>query len=105
MQHLYNHLDLNFLKYESQFGSPGIKIISFHPMNFVFNSPSLEFMRNLKDSLSREDYNNISTPYIEKLRNKSDGIRNTVMEIINFVIQKKYPIMSMNEIYNKLVGN
>jgi len=60
--HLYNQLDLDFRKYLDLFISPGIKIISFHPMNFVFNSPNLSYMRQIKDSLSREEYNDISVP-------------------------------------------
>ncbi len=100
--HLYNQLDLNFNKYNNLFKTPGIKVISFHPMNFIFNSPSISFMRNIKDSLTREEYQNISKTSIEKLRNQNLGIRNTVTEIINFVRQKKYPVLSMNELYHKL---
>ncbi len=101
--HLYNQLDLDFKKYIDFFISPGIKIISFHPMNFVFNSPSMPFMRHIKDSLSREEYNNISVISIEKLRNKDEGIGKTVIEIAKFAKENNFPILSLNELYQKIV--
>jgi hypothetical protein len=103
--HLYNQLDLNFKKYLDLFITPGIKIISFHPMNFVFNSPNMTFMRQIKDSLTREEYNNISITTINNLKNKNEGIGQTVIDIVKFVKENNYPIMSLNEIYNNLIGN
>lgn len=103
--HLYNNLDLDFKKYINLFTTPGIKTISFHPMNFIFNSPTMPFMRQIKDSLSREEYNNISTATIEKLRNKKNaGIGQTTIDIIEFVKANNYPIFSLNELYNKIMA-
>lgn len=102
--HLYNQLDLDFKKYIKLFSEPGIKIISFHPMNFVFNSPTLSYMRNIKDSLSREEYNNITKENIAKLRNNNSGVGQTVLDIVKFVKEKKYPIFSMNDLYNNILN-
>jgi hypothetical protein len=101
--HLYNKLDLNFKKYIDLFTKPGIKIISFHPVNFVFNSPTLPYMRQIKDSLSREEFNNISHETIQRLGNKEMGIGQTVIDIIKFVKENNFPIMSMNEIYQTII--
>jgi protein involved in sex pheromone biosynthesis len=102
--HLYNQLNLDFLKYEEQFKSPGIKIISFHPMNFVFNSPNMPFMRNIKDSITRDEYNNISTETIDRLRNdKEKGIGDVILDIIDFVKSNQYSIMSLNDIYKETI--
>lgn len=103
--HLYNQLDFDFRNYLDLFRLPGIKIISFHPMNFVFNSPSLSFMRSIKDSLTREEYHNISAETISKLKNNKIGIGNTVLEIVNYVKQNNYRIMSMNELYNNILNS
>ena len=101
--HLYHQLDLDFKKKIDLFLTPGIKIISFHPMNLVFNSPSLTFMRNIKDSLSREDYINISSDFIVCHRNKNMGIGKTVIDIVDFVKMKNLPVLSMNELYNEII--
>jgi hypothetical protein len=74
-------------------------------MNFVFNSPNMTFMRQIKDSLTREEYNNISITTINNLKNKNEGIGQTVIDIVKFVKENNYPIMSLNEIYNNLIGN
>jgi len=97
--HLYNELSLNFLTYQNYFSTPGIKIISFHPMNFVLNSPTLNYMRNIKDSLSRTDYNSLDNRQIQQLQNKGDGIRDFIKDIIEFAKRKNYRILSLNELY------
>ena len=73
-------------------------------MNFVFNSPTMPFMRQLKDSLTRDEYNNISTQTIENKRNRQAGIGKTVIEIAKFVKENNYPILSLNDIYQKIVN-
>lgn len=100
--HLYNKLNLDFNTYKNLFILPGIKIISFHPMNFVFNSPELAFMRSIKDSLTRDEYNNITHEMILRKQNKQKGIRNTVLDIVEFVKRKNYKIMSMNDLYKHI---
>jgi hypothetical protein len=97
--HLYNELDLDFKKYKEAFTSPGLKIICFHPMNFVFNTPKMAYMRQIKDSLSREAFNRISTQTIEQLKNRNLGIQNTILSIVDFVKTNDYPILSLNDIY------
>ena len=102
--HLYNQLNLDMFKYMQYFTSPGIKIINFHPMNFVFNSPNMRFMRSIKDSISRKAYNNIDKLTIERLRNTNEvGIGNTIMDIIDFAKSENYSIMSLSEIYGKTI--
>ncbi|NLK15329.1 MAG: hypothetical protein GX311_02930 [Bacteroidales bacterium] len=102
--HLYNQLDLDFKKYLDLFVTPGIKIISFHPMNLVFNSPNISFMRQIKDTLTREEFNNITFDTISKLKNREVGIGQTIIDIVKFVKENNYPIMSLNEIYYKIIG-
>ena len=73
-------------------------------MNFVFNSPNMPYMRNIKDSISREEYNNISTATIQKLRNdKEKGIGDVILDIVDFVKSNNYDIMSLDEIYKETI--
>jgi hypothetical protein len=102
--HLYNELDLKIEKYLEYFHSPGIKIISFHPMNFVFNTPHIKYMRSIKDSMSRDKFNSISEDFIEEHKNsKTIGISDTVKEIVNFVHKNNYKVMSLKEIYRETI--
>jgi len=97
--HLYNELELSINPYIDYFIHPGIKVISFHPMNMVFNTPYIKYMREIKDSLSREEFNNIDKSIILNKRNAKHGIRNTIDEIINMVIRNNYKILSLDELY------
>jgi len=100
--HLYNNLDFDICSFHKLFCSPGLKVISFHPMNFVFNSPSIKFMRGLKDSLTRQEYNNITHKQILAMRNTSVGIHDTILKIIDFVYKYNYPVLSLNELYQTI---
>lgn len=101
---LYNQLGLSIDPYLGYFTSPGLKVISFHPINVVFNTPEIAWMRKIKDSMSREEYNQISSESILKNRNNAIGIYHTIMEIVNLVKQKNYKILSLKEIYNNIVN-
>lgn len=100
---LYNQLGLSIQPYLKHFMSPGLKVISFHPMNMAFNTPFIAWMRQIKDSLTREEFNNISAETIEKMKNREKGAFDLVMEIINLVQQKQYPILSLDEIYQHTI--
>ncbi len=100
--HLYNKLDLNLNTYIKKFTSPGIKIINFHPMNFVINPSAIEYMRNIKDTLSRESYNDFSDVDILKYKNDSIGIRDICIEIIK--LSKKYKVAKLSELYDIAVN-
>lgn len=102
--HLWNKLDLNVQRYAKQLDAPGIKIISIHPMNYVFNTPSITYMRSIKDSMSREDYNTMLRQYVVERRNtESEGIADTVNGLIRYVREKNYRIMSLKEIYRETI--
>lgn len=100
--HLYNELDLKFNNWIKHFSTPGIKIISFHPMNFTFNSPSLAYMRNIKDTLSREQYKNINEEIFLEHRNKADGIRYTMMDLIHWVLANEFPVYTLNSLFEEI---
>ncbi|MDR0368202.1 MAG: hypothetical protein LBH82_03560 [Bacteroidales bacterium] len=100
---LYNDSRLKIEPYLNCFETPGLKIISFHPMNIVFNTPCIQWMRALKDSMTREAFHTIDADFIQKTKNNSSGIGNILSEIVNFVRRKNYPVLSLNEIYYKTI--
>ncbi len=100
--HLYNRLSLEFDDLREHFASPGIKIISVHPMNYVINTPEIAYMRNIKDTLSREAYNQMTHEEIDRRRHRGIGISNLVDEITEFA--RSFQIMSLSEIYETAIG-
>jgi hypothetical protein len=95
--HLFNNLSLNFDDYKKYFETPGLKIISFHPMNYVLNIKDVRDMRKIKDSLSRDEYNNFSKLNIEKNRNRENGITDFCYKIFDHAAQ--YKQFSLTELY------
>ncbi len=100
---LYNQLGLSIQPYLKHFTSPGLKVISFHPINMAFNTPYIAWMRQIKDSLSREEFNHISSEMIEKMKNRERGAFDLVMEIVDLAQKIQAPILSLDEIYQKII--
>lgn len=100
---LYNQLGLSIQPFLKHFTSPGLKVISFHPINMVFNTPYIAWMRQIKDSLTREEFNHISSETIAHKRNNERGAFDLIGEIIEIAEQKQYTIMSLDEIYEETI--
>lgn len=100
---LYNQMGLTISPYMKHFTSPGLKVISFHPINMVFNTPCITWMRQIKDSLSREEFNNISEEMITRRQNREKGAFDLISEIIELVNQKQYAILSIDDIYKHTI--
>jgi hypothetical protein len=100
--HLFNKLSFNLSDYLSRFLSPGIKIISIHPMNYVINPPEIKYMRNIKDSLSRTEYALMTLGEMKKYRYMGIGIKNLLDDII--LLAKKHRIMFLDDIYQLTIS-
>lgn len=101
---LYNRLGLSIQPYRHFFTAPGLKVISFHPANMAFNTPEIAWMRQIKDSLTREEFNHIDSDMIDRRRNQERGAFDLVTEILDLVQQIQAPILSLNEIYNHTIN-
>lgn len=99
--HLYNRLSLSLADLREHFTSPGIKIISVHPMNYVINTPEIAYMRQIKDTLSREAYGAMTHEEIDRRRHRGSGISSLVDEIIDLARASR--IMSLREIYETAI--
>ena len=71
----------------------------------AFNTPNFDFTRSIKDSLSREQWNNISKNEIKRIENKKFGIRNFVEKIIEYIEKKGHRVMSITQIFNMWSNN
>lgn len=61
---------------------PGPKVLLLHPMHWALNSPTFYFMRQIKDSLSPENWNQLTTSDLECRRWQGPGIRTLVEEVL-----------------------
>ena len=100
--YLKQKMDLDFSKNKHWFKTKGLKIINFHPIDFVLNSPSHDYMRKVRDSVSREEYNNLTLDTINELKNKKRGIHDFVVDILDFIKKNDYITLSLNQLYNSI---
>lgn len=99
--YLYHKLDLDFGAVRSRFTSPGLKVINIHPMHFALNTPYFSYMRNIKDRVSREDWNRMSEEKIQTLRFTGRGISDFTRELVEFAVLKKSAI-GLKDAYQQL---
>jgi hypothetical protein len=62
----------------------GTVVFLFHPMHLAFNSSDFDTMKTLKNTITIEEYQNISLDTIEKNSNKSFGVNNLLWELIEW---------------------
>ena len=92
--------DLNFNNFQENFSRPGLKVINFHPAHICFNTPSFLYTRKIKDSVSREEWNNLSKKNLKRIEYGKFGIRNFIENIIEYSQKKNMKIVSLKEIFS-----
>ena len=91
---------LNFNNLIPKLNSPGLKVINFHPAHMAFNTPNFDYTRSIKDSMSRDSWNNLSLSELQNLENKDQpGIRKIIQQVIDFAFNNNHKVLSMHEIY------
>ena len=103
--YLYHGLDLNFSSVKSYFEQPGVKVINIHPMHLLVNTPDFQYMRDIKDSVSRDVWNSMSDEIIEQVRNKATrGITDFITELADYLVQKNVPRYTLAQLYHMIRG-
>lgn len=59
-----------------------IKVITIHPMHFVINTPNFSYMRNIKQSMTREAWQTMGKNHLNELRWQGRGIRDLIVELL-----------------------
>lgn len=87
--YLYHKLSLDFDAARPRFMSPGLKVINVHPMHFALNTPYFSYMRDIKNRVSREDWNRMPEKELESLRFPGQGIADFTRELVKFAASRK----------------
>ncbi len=72
---------------KSAFSEPGVRVITIHPMHFVINTPHFAYMTQIKQSMSRLEWQNLSRAQIKALAWKGQGIKDLLLELIKLAPQ------------------
>lgn len=62
--------------------NPKIKVITIHPMHFAINTPNFAYMYNIKKTVSREEWRNMSQATLNKFKWQDYGIRDLIIELL-----------------------
>lgn len=100
--YILHERSLKFSDVQYFFEQDGLKIINIHPMHFMLNTPYFSYTRNVKDSVSREKWNQLDEDSISKLRFSGRGISDFIRELTEYAT-RKCKIVTMKELYNRII--
>jgi len=68
----------------------GTKVIIIHPMHFCLNTPNFSYMYDIKQSVTRHEWKNMTKNMLNNLRWNGCGIRDLLIEIIKLAPKKSF---------------
>lgn len=83
---LYHDGSLEFEDTKKRYDCGGIKVIDIHPMHFMVNTPYFKYTREIKNSLSRQEWNSVDEDLLRKLRYPERGISDYIKELVDYSI-------------------
>ncbi len=98
IQHGYT---MDYKEIENKFRLSGIKVINIHPMHFVLNTPYFKYTREIKDRLSRDEWNKMTEETLNSLSFKGKGIREIIISIVEDAKNRNAKIVTLKELYNQ----
>jgi hypothetical protein len=78
--------------------TPGITILSIHPLHMALNSPTIEFNRSFKDLYSQGDMQSLDEDVLSRHVFKGFGIRDIFEDMLDHIKHKKFPIVTLAEL-------
>lgn len=101
---LYYSQDFSFSLMEKQLLSPGLKVINIHPMHLMLNTPYFSYTREIKDTLSREEWNSMDENVISKLSYKGEGIKTYIDKIMDTIHKNNIKTMFLEDVYQWIMS-
>jgi len=89
----------DFREFEKIFNQPGLKIISHHPMITAMNVTTAEKWGILKTKFPPGVWIKMSKEQLLENACREPGPKNFLEDMIKFVLENKFSIMSMEELY------
>lgn len=102
--YLYSNDKFDFPFFQSRLHRPGLKVINIHPMHLMLNTPYFSYTREIKDKLSRAEWNNLNEESIGKLRHTGYGITNFIEEMIADIKASGTEVMYLEDVYRWIIG-
>ncbi|MEE2789011.1 MAG: hypothetical protein VX589_16870 [Myxococcota bacterium] len=78
--------------------SPGLTILSVHPMHMALNSPTLGYAREVKDRVSREAWNAMDVHTLDTLAHGGRGIRDLTADMLDAILARGHTFYTLDEL-------
>ena len=105
--YLYHNSELRLSAIERRLFARGIRVINFHPMHLMLNTPYFQYTRDIKDRVSRKEWGAMKEAVIKKIRYSGDGITSMLREMMETAAVKRSSgelrVMAMSEAYRLLL--
>lgn len=101
---LYYMEDFHFPFMEKQLLQPGLKVLNIHPMHFMLNTPYFSYTREIKDRLSREEWNSMDESVIGKLAFSGEGITTYIENIMKTIRKHGITTMYLDDVYEWIIS-
>lgn len=99
--YIINNKELVFDHAVHKFETKGLKVINIHPMHYALNTPYFLYTREIKDRLSRNEWNKMDEKMLKSLTFEGNGIRNFIDSLINYATKESdVEIITLKEAYH-----
>lgn len=98
--YLYYIKNFDLTDMKRQLETPGLKVLNLHPMHFMLNTPYFSYTREIKDKLSRDEWNHLDESNIKKMSYDGEGITTFIKRTIDHIQKKGISVMFLDDVYN-----
>lgn len=102
--YLYNYKGFDYDAFWERFKKPGLKVVNMHPMHLMLNTPYFKYTREIKDRLSREEWNHLNAQSIAKLRYDGEGITTFIERMLDDIMRQNVRTAYLEDVYDWICG-
>lgn len=90
---------IDFDSVKGRFLQNGLKVIDIHPMHFALNTPYFQYTRQIKDRLSRQEWNAMDENTLSRLAYRGCGISDFILDLVEFAKTEKTELITLGQAY------
>ena len=98
--YLYHYNGFDYDSFWKQLNQPGLKVLNMHPMHLMLNTPYFSYTREIKDRLTREEWNALDERTIDQIAWKGEGITSFIHRIVSDVKASGIKSAYLEDVYD-----
>lgn len=98
--YIYHGYEMNFNAVQDRFSRKGLKVINMHPMHYALNTPYFKYTREIKDSLTRDEWNGMTDRRLKELAYSGNGIREFMQKLVFWTKENGARVITLRQAYD-----